>query len=93
MYYVVYAVDFGVHRVVKSDWIQGNPFAKHVNGELNRNQIYRCFYTSGPNAAQTAYCAVDHTLALATGACFPDGDCCFRAKLKKFFGMCQIDSM
>lgn len=88
MYIVVRAVNFEEFRVVPLTWLPDVKLSTLMNNGINRNKVYRCFFTAdaeahGPNGAPLADYPVRQDANWATQFPFKEG--WFRCKMQKAF--------
>lgn len=52
MFFAVFFIQPSIHVIIPKTWILGieDHWDKFVNDSINRNQIFRCFYSQEPNA-------------------------------------------
>lgn len=50
MYFIVFFCDPKVHRVIPYKWIRGINYENLINNGMNRNKMFRAFYTQDQNA-------------------------------------------
>lgn len=46
MFFVVFSTQINDHFIVPAAWIKDLKFKNHVNRSLNKNQLYRCYYST-----------------------------------------------
>lgn len=94
-YYVVqfFNLSENQHKIVPESWIKDakNHVEKFINESLNHNQVFRCFYTTNPdafdnNGGPKSDYQPDFSLEIRDTM----GEGCFFGVLKKFKGMISL---
>lgn len=86
MFLVVYGIQIKKHFIVPTSWVQDLKFKNHVNRSLNKNQKYRCFYSSHGLINEVPQENYQPNFGAAITFEFPCNEGCFTCYLVYFSG-------
>lgn len=88
MFFVVYSIEIRKYLIIPVNWVKDLSWEKHVNRSLNRNQFYRCFYSTKEEAWKDGVPDnnfIPNFLA-PIGTTFPTEENCFVCRLAHYDG-------
>lgn len=88
MFFVVYSIHAEVYFTIPTIWVHDLTWDNHVNRSLNKNQMYRCYWTQNPAAWNNGTPNENFTpnFKVPIGNIFPAEENCFICYLAYYSG-------
>lgn len=88
MFFVVYSINVQKFFIIPSTWVMDLVWENHVNRSLNKNQFYRCYWTSNQvawiNGVPDRSFRPDFMAPI--GTIFPSDENCYICRLSDYAG-------